>query len=63
LADNWVNRNSVVSKYAQPLLRVNRLEVYPVGGVAANVVSLTTDTLSNLIVSNVSSYMFTVGPN
>lgn len=62
-ADEWVNRNTVVAKYAEPLLRANRLELYPVDGVAANVVALTTDTLSNLIVSNVNSYMFTVGPN
>jgi hypothetical protein len=63
LFNNWVNRNTLVAKPAEPLLRANRIEVYPAGGVAANVVALTTDTLSNLIVSNVNSYMFTVGPN
>ena len=59
----WVNRNTLVAKPAEPLLRVNRLEVYPEGGVAANVVSLTTDYLSNLVVSNVNSTILTCGPN
>lgn len=63
LYSSVVNRNTLYAKPAEPLLRVNRLEVYPVGGVGANVVSLTTDTLSNLVVSNVSSTVFTVGPN
>jgi hypothetical protein len=58
-----VNRNTMYAKPAEPLLRVNRLELYPVDGVAANVVALTTDYASNLIVSNVSSTVFTVGPN
>lgn len=63
LYSNWVNRNTLVAKPAQPLLRANRIELYPEGGVAANVVALSTDTLSNLVVSNVNSTILTCGPN
>jgi hypothetical protein len=62
LYSNWVNRNTLVAKPAERFIRTNRLEIYPEGGLAANVVSLTADYLSNLVVSNVSSTTFTVGP-
>lgn len=57
-----INRNTIYAKPAESLLRVNKLEIYPVGGLASNVVTLTADTYSNLVVSDASGDNVFLGP-